>query len=151
MLLKMDDYYRIWYEGKKFDFKVLEIRESTHMWVVGSDEKAKELHVRFLKPNEIPDEKYYADLFDALKKEVRTGRLAEKFGKNILEIVFQFNKGVTIRFLANNIRAEIGTRVAETVLFMNGKEIYDELDRLFMKLSKSQTDLWICSDFNENV
>ena len=96
------------------------------------------------------DEEYYPDLFDALKEGLRKGHIAKTFGKNVLEITFYFNKGVLIRLFANNIRAEHGIRVAETALFMDGKQIYEELDRLFLKLSDNQEDFWICSDFYDN-
>lgn len=151
MIVRMDDFYRISYKGKEFDFKVLELKESTHMCIVGSDEKVQELLVELLKPKDESDEEYYPDLFDALKEGLRKGHIAKTFGKNVLEITFYFNKGVLIRLFANNIRAEHGIRVAETALFMDGKQIYEELDRLFLKLSENQEDFWICSDFYDNV
>jgi hypothetical protein len=151
MIVRMDDFYRISYKGREFDFKVLELKESTHMCIVGRDEKVQELLVELLKPKDESDEEYYPDLFDALKEGLRKGHIAKTFGKNVLEITFYFNKGVLIRLFANNIRAEHGIRVAETALFMDGKQIYEELDRLFLKLSENKDDFWICSDFYDNM
>lgn len=151
MIVRIDDFYRINYKGKEFDFKVLELKKSTHMCIVGSEEKVQELQVDFIKTNNVPDEEYYPALFDALKENLRNGQISKTFGKNVLEVTFYFNKGVLIRFFANNVRAEHGTRVVETALFMDGKQIYEELDRLFLKLSENQEDFWICSDFYDNV
>ena len=151
MIVRMDDFYRISYKGREFDFKVLELKESTHMCIVGRDEKVQELLVELLKPKDESDEEYYPDLFDALKEGLRKGHIAKTLGKNVLEITFYFNKGVLIRLFANNIRAEHGIRVAETALFMDGKQIYEELDRLFLKLSENKDDFWICSDFYDNM
>lgn len=151
MIVRMDDFYRISYKGREFDFKVLELKESIHMCIVGSEEKVQELMVEFLKPKDESDEDYYPALFDALKEGLRKGHVARTFGKNVLEITFYFNKGVLIRLFANNVRAEHGSRVAETELFMDGKQIYEELDRLFLKLSENKDDFWICSDFYDNV
>ena len=104
MIVRMDDFYRISYKGREFDFKVLELKESTHMCIVGSNEKVQELLVELLKPKDESDEDYYPDLFDALKECLRKGHIAKTFGKNVLEITFYFNKGVLIRLFANNIR-----------------------------------------------
>ena len=131
MIVRMDDFYRISYKGREFDFKVLELKESTHMCIVGSEEKVQELLVELLKPKDESDEEYYPALFDALKEGLRKGHIAKTFGKNVLE--------------------EHGIRVAETALFMDGKQIYEELDRLFLKLSENKDDFWICSDFYDNM
>ena len=68
MIVRMDDFYRINYKGKEFGFKVIELKESTHMCIVGSEEKVQELMVEFLKPKDESDEDYYPALFDALKE-----------------------------------------------------------------------------------
>lgn len=39
MIVRMDDFYRTNYKGRKFDFKDLELKESTQMCIVGSEEK----------------------------------------------------------------------------------------------------------------
>lgn len=150
MIVKMDDYYRILYKGREFDFKVLELKDSTHMCIIGSTEKVQELLVEFMKSKDVLDEDYYPVLFEALKEDLRNGQISKNFGRSVLEVTFYFNRGVLIRFFANNIRAEHGTRVAETTLFMDGTQIYEELDRLFLKLSENSDDFWICSEFNEN-
>lgn len=56
MIVRMDDFYRISYKGREFDFKVLELKESTHMCIVGRDEKVQELLVELLKPKDESDE-----------------------------------------------------------------------------------------------
>lgn len=145
-----NDYYRIFYKEREFEFEFLKVQDSSHMRVVGSEEKIKELHVRFIKPANIVDEEYYPILFDALKENLRNKQVERNFGKKVLEIVFRFNQGVLIHFFVNNIRAEIGNRVVETAFFVKGEQIYKELDRLLLKLSENQNDLWICSEFNLN-
>lgn len=151
MIVRMDDFYRIYYKGREFDFKIVELKESTHMYIVGSEKKIHELMIELLKPTDVSDEEYYPGLFDALKENLRNGQISKTFGKNILEVTFHFNKGVRIRFFANNVRAEHGTCVAETALLMDGKQIYEELDRLFLKLSAKKDDFWICSDFYDSI
>ena len=105
MIVRMDDFYRISYKGKEFGFKVLELKKSTHMCIVGSEEKVQELMVEFLKPEDESDEDYYPALFDALKEGLRKGHVARTFGKNVLEITFYFNKGVLIRLFNKSMKS----------------------------------------------
>lgn len=150
MIKKIEDYYRIYTkEEKQFDFHVIEIKESTHMWIVGTERRAKELHIAFKETGR--NEEFFANLFDALKEVTRNGDIAKTFGSDVLEIVFNLNKRVKIHYTANNVRAEMGNRIAETVLFMHGKSVYEELDRLFMRMAdRKETDLWICSGFEDD-
>ena len=83
MIVRMDDFYRISYKGREFDFKVLELKESTHMCIVGRDEKVQELLVELLKPKDESDEEYYPDLFDALKEGLRKGNFQYIFTKSL--------------------------------------------------------------------
>lgn len=150
MIKKENDYYRISYKESDFDFKILEIKESTHMSIVGSDEKVYELHIKLLKPIQVQDEVYYPELFNAIKYEIRSGELSQYFNKRILEVVFKMNRGVDIRFSISNVRAEYCERMAETATYMSGSKIFEELNRLFLRLSSGSMS-WVCSEFDDNV
>ena len=149
-----DSIYRIAYQGKAITFKVLEVKESNHMWIVGREEKGKELHIEFEHNEEREDMQYCANLLNALKEASKKNEFSEVFEKFILEVVFKLNERVTIRFSANNIRAELEssdgkTRIAETSFYADGMSALNELDRLFLKLGEDTENLWICSDFED--
>ena len=156
-----DSIYRIKFEGEEFEFEEKGIVDSKHMWIIGSDEPAKEIHVEFMKSKDMTEDEYYSKLFDALKKIMQTRELSNVFGKNVLTMVFFINKRIKIHFYITNIRAELKAnwdndedtdmRVAETVSYMDGKDIWNELDRLFLKLSENYNEIWVCSDFDEDT
>ena len=149
-----DSIYRIVYQGKDITFKVLEVKESNHMWIIGREEKGKELHIEFEPNEERADMQYCANLLNALKEASKKNEFSEVFEKFILEVVFKLNERVSIHFSANNIRAELEssdgkTRIAETSFYADGMSALNELDRLFLKLGEDTENLWICSDFED--
>lgn len=143
-----DSIYRLNYQGKKLDFKVLAVKDSDRMWIIGSEQKGKELQIEF-KPNEDR-----TDILNALKEASKENEFPKVFGNSILEIVFKLNKRITIRFWGNNIKAELEsddgkTRKAETSFYEDGRSVLRELDRLFLKLGEDTENLFICSDFED--
>ena len=123
-----DSIYRIKFEGEEFEFEEKGIVDSKHMWIIGSDEPAKEIHVEFMKSKDMTEDEYYSKLFNALKKIMHQRELSNVFGKNVLTMVFFINKRIKIHFYITNIRAELKAnwdndedtdmRVAETVSYM---------------------------------
>lgn len=156
-----DSIYRIKFKGEEFYFEKKKIVDSKHMWIIGSDEPVKEIHVEFMRSKNITEDEYYSKLFDALKKIMQKRELSNLFGKNVLSMVFFINKRVKIHFYISNIRAEFKAnwdndedtdmRVAETVSFLDGKDIWNELDLLFLRLSENHNEIWVCSEFDENT
>lgn len=150
-----DSIYRIVYKGQEISFKLLDIKESDHMWIIGSEQRGKELHIEFETTNEeTTDMQYCANLLNALKEASKENEFSVVFGRFILEIIFKLNERVTIRFSGNNVRAELEssdgkTRIAETSFYADGMSVLDELDRLFLKLGEDTENLWICSDFED--
>ena len=129
-----DSIYRSVYKGQEISFKLLDIKESDHMWIIGSEQRGKELHIEFETTNEeTTDMQYCANLLNALKEASKENEFSVVFGRFILELESSDGK----------------TRIAETSFYADGMSVLDELDRLFLKLGEDTENLWICSDFED--